>query len=192
LCALRERLAYHCGMLDVMFVMQGLGSYSLARAGKRELCERTLPRVAAGELVAAFALTEASAGSDLGRIETRAERHLGRWRLRGAKTFISNAGIASFYTVLARTSGEPGDGGRGSLTMFFVPGDARGLGTKRFEVTAPHPIGEVAFDGTSWRRSACSARSEAASRSRSRRSDAFERASPRRPTASRGVRWTSR
>lgn len=147
LCALRDELAWHAGMLDVMFVMQGLGSYSLARGGSDALRARVLPRVAQGELVAAFGLTEPDAGSDLGMISTRAERHLGRWRLHGAKTFISNAGVADFYTILARTSGEPGDGGQKSLSMFFVPADAVGLSTRRFEVTSPHPIGDVVLEG---------------------------------------------
>ncbi|MCY3003845.1 MAG: acyl-CoA dehydrogenase family protein [Planctomycetota bacterium] len=146
MCALRAPLAYHSAMLDVMLVMQGLGSYSLARAGQPAVCERVLPRVAAGELVAGFGLTEPEAGSDLGMVSTRAEKHGTRWRIRGAKTFISNAGIADVYTLLARTSGEPGDGGKGSLTMFLVRGDAKGLSTRRFEVTSPHPIGDVVLE----------------------------------------------
>jgi len=145
LCVLRERLAFHSGMLDVMFVMQGLGSYALARAGSDELRANTLPGVAAGQRVAAFALTEPGAGSDLTRVATRAVRSGEVWRISGHKTFISNAGLASFYTLLARTSGEPGD--RKGLTMFHVPGDAGGLETKRFEVIAPHPIGELLLDG---------------------------------------------
>jgi acyl-CoA dehydrogenase len=146
LCALRAPLAYHSAMLDVMLVMQGLGSYSLARAGQPSVCERVLPRVATGELVAGFGLTEPDAGSDLGMVATRAEKHGSRWRIRGAKTFISNAGVADLYTLLARTSGEPGDGGKGSLTMFLVRGDAKGLSTRRFEVTSPHPIGDVLLE----------------------------------------------
>jgi acyl-CoA dehydrogenase len=147
LCAVRYELARCSAMLDVMLVMQGLGSYAISIAGSDELRASVLPRVARGELVAAFALTEPDAGSDLGRVSTRAERASERWKLSGAKTFISNAGVASFYTVLARTSGEPGDGGKGSLTMFYVPADSRGLSTERFEVTSPHPIGDVRFDG---------------------------------------------
>lgn len=147
LCALRERLAWHDAMLDVMAVMQGLGSYAIARAGSDALRAEWLPRVAAGECVAAFALTEPDAGSDLGGVSTRAERVGARWRIDGAKTFISNCGIADLYTLLARTSGAPGDGGRGSLTMFLVPGDAAGLATERFEVTSPHPIGDVRLAG---------------------------------------------
>lgn len=142
-CAVRDELAWHAGMLDVMLVMQGLGSYAVALAGPDEMRERVLPGVAKGELIAAFGLTEPGAGSDLGAIATRAERVGDRWRLTGHKTFISNAGLADFYTVLARTSGEPGDGGRESLTMFLVPGAAAGLRVERFEVMAPHPIGDV-------------------------------------------------
>lgn len=148
-CALRGVLAHRSGMLDVMFVMQGLGSYALARAGRPELQRDVLGAVASGELIAAFGLTEPNAGSSLGEVTTRAERTAdGRWRIFGHKTFISNAGIADFYSVLARTSGEPGGrhGGNG-LTMFFVPGDAPGVRVERFQVMAPHPIGEVLFDG---------------------------------------------
>jgi acyl-CoA dehydrogenase len=143
---LREGLAYHSGLLDVMFAMQGLGSYPVARAGSDALRERLLPEVVSGKHIAAFALTEVEAGSDLGMIATRAERHGERWRINGRKTFITNAGIATFYSLLARTSGEPGDGGNDSLTMFCVPARTRGLRTHRFEVTAPHPIGDVVLD----------------------------------------------
>lgn len=147
LCALRAELARHDAMLDVMAVMQGLGSYAIAHGGSDALRSEWLPLVASGERVAAFALTESTAGSDLGGVATRATRHGARWRIDGAKTFISNCGIADLYTLLARTSGEPGDGGRGSLTMFLVPGDARGLSCARFEVTSPHPIGDVRLEG---------------------------------------------
>jgi acyl-CoA dehydrogenase len=132
-------------MLDVMFVMQGLGSYAIARGGSDALRASVLPGVAAGERIAAFALTEPGAGSDLSRVATRAERSGKGWRLSGHKTFISNAGLAGFYTLLARTSGEPGE--QAGLTMFHVPADAPGLESKRFEVIAPHPIGEVLLDG---------------------------------------------
>ena len=145
LCAVREELAWHSGMLDVMFVMQGLGSYPISLAGSDDLRERVLPDVARGARIMAFGLTEPDAGSSLGEVATRATRDGDGWRLNGQKTFISNAGIAGGYCVLARTSGEPGDGGRDSLTMFFVDGRAKGLSVNRFEVMAPHPIGEVHF-----------------------------------------------
>jgi alkylation response protein AidB-like acyl-CoA dehydrogenase len=93
--------------------------------------------------VAAFALTEPGAGSDLAQVATRAERRGSTWRLSGHKTFISNAGIADFYTLLARSSLTPGE--RGGLTMFHVPAEA--VAVRRFEVMAPHPIGELELDG---------------------------------------------
>jgi acyl-CoA dehydrogenase len=147
LCALRDELAYRSGMLDVMLVMQGLGSFPVTLGGRAALRGELLPRVARGEAVAAFALTEPDAGSSLGEIATRAERSGSGWRISGRKTFISNAGVADFYSLLARTSGEPGDGGAGSLTMFHVPATARGLAAERFEVMAPHPIGDLVLDG---------------------------------------------
>lgn len=142
-CAIRNELAYASGMLDVTFVMQGLGSYPIALAGDEEQRASVLGLVAQGKLVAAFALTEPGAGSSLDEVATRAERTDTGWRLSGHKTFISNAGIADFYCVLARTSGEPGEGE--GLSMFHVPASARGLEVKPFEVMAPHPIGEVLF-----------------------------------------------
>ena len=145
LCELRGVLAYHHGMLDVMFVMQGLGSYPIALGGTPELQAAVLPDVAAGKHIAAFGLTEPGAGSSLAEVATRAERTGEGWTLTGHKTFISNAGLADFYTVLARTSGEPGE--RSGLSMFHVPADTEGLRTERFEVMAPHPIGDVFFEG---------------------------------------------
>jgi acyl-CoA dehydrogenase len=143
LCALREELAYHSGMLDVVLIMQALGSLPIAAGGSDELKKAILPEVARGHEVAAFAVTEEGAGSSLGEVATRAERQGDTWRLNGSKTFITNAGVATFYSVLARTSGETSDGGRDSLTMFYVPASTRGLEIRRFEVMAPHPIGEV-------------------------------------------------
>ena len=143
LCALRDELAWHSGMLDVMFVMQGLGSFAVARGGSEGLRADVLPGVISGQAVAAFGLTEPGAGSSLADTSTRAERRGERWCLSGHKTFISNAGLARFYTVLARTQGEPGD--KGGLSMFFVPADAFGVECERFEVLAPHPIGDVRF-----------------------------------------------
>ncbi|MEM7308311.1 MAG: acyl-CoA dehydrogenase family protein [Planctomycetota bacterium] len=144
LCAVRDELAYHSGMLDVMFVMQGLGSYAVARGGGEELRAQVLPGVAAGQQIAAFALTEPEAGSSLTDVSTRAERTTSGWRLTGRKTFISNVPLAHFYSVLARTSGEPGD--KDGLTMFFVPGDAWGLDVTPFDVIAPHLIGDVVLE----------------------------------------------
>lgn len=144
LCALRDELAYHSGMLDVMLVMQGLGSFPVALGGSARLRQDVLPGVARGESVAAFALTEPGAGSSLADVATRAERRGDKWVLDGHKTFISNASIARFFTVLARTS-APTPGAAG-LSMFFVPADAWGLDVRPFEVLAPHPIGDVLFE----------------------------------------------
>ncbi|MDZ4773930.1 MAG: acyl-CoA dehydrogenase family protein [Planctomycetota bacterium] len=143
LCALRDELAWHSGMLDVMFVMQGLGSFPIAVGGSDALRSEVLPAVAKGTRIAAFALTEPDAGSSLGDVSTKAEKHGNSWRLNGHKTFISNAGIAHHYCILARTSGEIGDGK--GLSMFYVPSQSRGLETKRFEVIGPHPIGDLFF-----------------------------------------------
>lgn len=144
---LRDELAYWDGLLDLMFVMQGLGSYPVARGGSAALRSEVLPRVARGDVIAAYGLTEPGAGSSLDEIATRAERDGDGWRLDGHKTYISNAGIAGFYSILARTSGAPGDRGTDHLSMFYVPADAVGLRVEPFEVIAPHPIGEVFLEG---------------------------------------------
>jgi acyl-CoA dehydrogenase len=143
LCVLREELAYHHGMLDLMLVMAGLGSYPLQLGGQPAQRARWLPRVMSGTSVAAYGLTEPGAGSNLDEIATRAEAVSGGYRLDGHKTFISNAGLADFYTVLARTRGKPGDRDRQSLSMFLVQSDSPGLTAEPFEVLAPHPIGSV-------------------------------------------------
>jgi len=141
LSVLRDELAWHSGMLDVTLVMQGLGSHPVARGGSAELRADALPGVASGEAIAAFALTEPEAGSSLADVTTSARRAGDGWVLAGHKTFVSNCGLARFYTVLARTSGERGDAD--GLSMFFVPADVFGLETERFEVLAPHPIGDL-------------------------------------------------
>jgi acyl-CoA dehydrogenase len=149
LCAIRTELAYASGMLDVVFVEQGLGSYPIALGGNDTLQREILPAIVTGDQVAAFALTEDGAGSDLARVALEARSrdgsHAGGYTLHGHKTYITNAGIADFYTVLARTAGAPGDAD--GTTMFYVPASAPGLTVERFEVTAPHPIGRVEFDG---------------------------------------------
>ncbi|HTF87567.1 MAG TPA: acyl-CoA dehydrogenase [Planctomycetota bacterium] len=139
--ALRRSLAYRSAMLDVMLVMQGLGSFALTRAADPAIARDLLPRVARGELCAAFALTEPGAGSSLADVELRASRTASGWSLSGHKTFISNAGIADFYTVLARTADAPK-----TFTMFCVQASSPGLRTERFEVLGAHPIGDVYFE----------------------------------------------
>jgi acyl-CoA dehydrogenase len=143
LCALRDELAYRSGMLDVMFVMQGLGSFPLALGGSERLRREVMPEVVSGRAIAAFALTEPGAGSSLTDVATRAEKRGTKWILDGHKTFISNAPLARFFTVLARTA--PGSATSPGLSMFFVPSDAWGLDVQPFEVLSPHPIGDVLF-----------------------------------------------
>jgi acyl-CoA dehydrogenase len=147
LVGVREHLAYFSGLADTAFAMQGLGSYAISQAGTEAQQKRWLPEVVRGELLCAFAVTEPDAGSDLAAVRTRGEREGAIWRLTGIKTFISNAGIAGLYTVLARTSEVPGQESRG-LSTFLVDADAPGIAVKLLEPMAAHPIGEVRFTGT--------------------------------------------
>jgi acyl-CoA dehydrogenase len=144
LVVVREALAYYSSLADTAFAMQGLGSYPVSRAGTEVQKNRWLPAVISGQVLCAFALTEPDAGSDLEAVRTTAERDGALWRLSGVKTFISNAGIAGLYTVLARSS--PAEGRRG-LSMFLVDGEAPGLSFKALHPIAPHPLGEVRLDG---------------------------------------------
>jgi alkylation response protein AidB-like acyl-CoA dehydrogenase len=123
--------------------MQGLGAYPILEAGSPELAAEWIPRIAAGAVVPAFALTEAGAGSDAAALAMRAEPDGVGYRLIGTKTWISNAPDADVYSVFARTSGE--SGGRG-VTAFVVPGDASGLSGDPIDLLAPHPIGSLVFD----------------------------------------------
>jgi acyl-CoA dehydrogenase len=145
LVTIREGLAYFSSLADTAFAMQGLGSYPVSLAGSDAQKARWLPAVVRGDFICAFAVTEPEAGSDLGGVRTRATRDGAAWRLDGLKTFISNAGLANLYTVLARTSDEEGTRG---LSMFLVDGAAPGLHVRPLEPMAPHPIGEVRFDRT--------------------------------------------
>jgi acyl-CoA dehydrogenase len=140
----REGLAYFSSLADTAFAMQGLGSYPLSRAGTEVQKTRWLPAVVQGEVLCGFAVTEPEAGSDLGGVRTRATRDGALWRLEGVKTYISNAGIAGVYTVLARSSDTSGTKG---LSMFLVDAEAPNLQIRRLEPIAPHPLGELRLDG---------------------------------------------
>lgn len=145
LCLLRETLARHDGLADFAFAMQGLGSGPITLAGSEALRARWLPKVARGEAIAAFALSEPDAGSDVAAMSTRARRDGDHWVLDGRKTWISNGGIADFYVTFARTSEEPGARG---ISAFVVDADAPGLSiAERIDVVAPHPLATLAFDG---------------------------------------------
>lgn len=143
LCILRETLAYHDGLADLSFAMQGLGSGAISLFGTEEQKQHYLPKVASGEMIAAFALSEPDAGSDVAALQTRAERDGDGYVLNGTKTWISNGGIADFYTVFARTEGE---GSRG-ISAFVVPAATAGLHiAERIEVIAPHPLATLRFE----------------------------------------------
>jgi len=143
LCLLRETLAYHSGLADFCFAMQGLGSGPISFFGSPQMQETWLPAVASGKSIAAFALSEKQAGSDVSAMTTRAERDGDHYILNGEKTWISNAGIADFYTVFARTAEAPGARG---LSAFVVAADTPGLTiSKRIDIIAPHPIGTLDF-----------------------------------------------
>ncbi|MGH9867996.1 MAG: acyl-CoA dehydrogenase family protein, partial [Candidatus Polarisedimenticolia bacterium] len=144
-CAIRRELAWGSGLADAMFVMQGLGSAAIALEGSAAQRARWLPGVAAGFTIAAFALTEPEAGSDVGGISTRAVRHKDGWVLDGEKCYISNAGLAGLYTVFARTADAGTGPGTRGITAFAVDATWPGIQVSRLTVTAPHPIGRVSF-----------------------------------------------
>jgi acyl-CoA dehydrogenase len=139
ICVAREALMAVSAHLDSLFALQGIGSYAITAGGSTEQRERWLPDVAAARRLAALALTEPEAGSDLKAITTRVEaQRAGTLRLDGAKSFISNAGAAAFYVTLARE----GDG----FTMLLVPADLAGITVQPTPVLmAPHVLGEITF-----------------------------------------------
>lgn len=144
LCILREELARGSALADTMFAIQALGSYPITWWGTDEQKQRYLPPIAQGTAIAAFALTEPEAGSDISRLQTRAIRRAKEFCLTGTKRFISNAGIADHYVVFASTA--PETKGRGT-SAFVVDARTPGLIVKeRTEVISPHPIGVIALD----------------------------------------------
>ncbi|MEM8588511.1 MAG: acyl-CoA dehydrogenase family protein [Pseudomonadota bacterium] len=143
LCLTRETLARYDGLSDFAFAMQGLGAGPISLFGSAEQRETWLPKVAAGQAIAAFALSEPEAGSDVAALATTAERDGNHFVLNGTKTWISNGGIADFYILFARTGEAPGARG---LSAFVVPADAPGLEiADRIEVIAPHPLATLAL-----------------------------------------------
>jgi acyl-CoA dehydrogenase len=144
LCLARETLGRAWGLADFAFAMQGLGSGPISLFGSRALRERYLPPVARGERIAAFALSEPEAGSDVAAMQTTARREDGGYVIDGTKTWISNAGIADHYVVFTRF---PEAGERG-YAAFVVDADNPGLRVSgRIDVIAPHPLGTLVFDG---------------------------------------------
>ncbi|MFV0387086.1 acyl-CoA dehydrogenase family protein [Paracoccus sp. (in: a-proteobacteria)] len=144
LCLIRETLARHDALADFAFAMQGLGMGAISLFGTPEQRE-WLTRTRAGTAISAFALTEPGSGSDVANTATTAEKVDGGYRLTGAKTYISNGGIADLYVVFART-GEAA-GARG-LSAFLMPAATDGLSiAERIEVIAPHPLATLRMEG---------------------------------------------
>ena len=146
----RETLAYHSGLADFAFAMQGLGSGAISLAGSAEQKAHYLPRVASGKSIAAFALSEPDAGSDVAAMACSARLDDGTYVLDGEKTWISNGGIADFYVVFARTAdqNDPGAKGARGISAFIVDADAPGFSiAERIDVIAPHPLARLRFDG---------------------------------------------
>jgi len=145
LCLIREALAYSSSLADLAFVMQGLGTFAIARAAPDHVRDFWLSRAVKGKAIAAFALTEPNAGSDVSAIQTTARREGEAYVIDGRKRFISNAGIADFYTVFAKTGTR--EDGRPILSAFVVSSKMQGFRVvERTAMIAPHPIGEIAFD----------------------------------------------
>lgn len=145
LVLLRETLAFHSPLADFAFAMQGLGSGAITLAGSAAQQRDYLGAVARGDKIAAFALSEPEAGSDVGAMAMQAVATPQGWRLDGQKTWISNGGIADFYCVFAKT--DPGAGSRG-ITAFVVDASTPGLDTSdHIEVMAPHPLATLRFEG---------------------------------------------
>ena len=142
LCLIRETLGRHSGIADFAFALQGLGSGPLSLFGSEAQRRAWLPRVAAGEAIPAFALSEADAGSDVAAMSTTARRDGDSWVIDGEKTWISNAGLADFYVVFCRLP-EAGEKG---FAAFLVAADNPGLRVSgRIDVLAPHPLGTITF-----------------------------------------------
>ncbi len=145
LCLIREELSYSSSLADLAFVMQGLGTFAIAQAAPDHVRDFWLSRAANGKAIAAFALTEPNAGSDVAAIQTTARRDGESYVIDGRKRFISNAGIADFYTVFAKTGAR--EDGRSIISAFVVSSKMPGFRVvERTALMAPHPIGEIAFN----------------------------------------------
>lgn len=145
ICLLRETLAWHLGLADFAFAMQGLGSGAISLAGNAEQRARYLPRVASGAAIAAFALSEPEAGSDVAAMACSARDDGDAYVIDGEKTWISNGGIADFYVLFARTGEAAGSRG---ISAFVVDTGTPGFEiVERIEVIAPHPLARLRFSG---------------------------------------------
>lgn len=141
ICLIRESLAYHSGLADFAFAMQGLGSGPISLFGSDALKKKYVPKVAAGEMIAAFAISEPAAGSDVRAMQTTARSDGDNFVINGNKTWISNADLADFYVVFCRYP----EGGENSYIALLVQSKTEELAIHRFDVIAPHPIGTLEF-----------------------------------------------
>jgi acyl-CoA dehydrogenase len=147
ICLIREILAKHSGLADFAFAMQGLGSGAISIAGTIDQKERYLRKVSKGEAIAAFALSEPHAGSDVAAMSCEAKLSGEHYILNGEKTWISNGGIADFYVVFARTGDAPGSRG---ISAFIVDANTQGFEiAERINVIAPHPLARIKFTNCS-------------------------------------------
>lgn len=141
ICVIRETLARHSGLADFSFAMQGLGSGAISSFGSEQQKQKYLPKVANGTAIAAFALSEPDAGSDVAAIQCAAELIGNEYVLNGEKTWISNGGIADFYVLFARTGEAPGARG---ISAFIVEASSPGFDiAERINVIAPHPLARI-------------------------------------------------
>jgi acyl-CoA dehydrogenase len=146
LCILREALSYSSSLADLAFVMQGLGTYAISLAAPEHLRDFWLGRAVKGKSIAAFALTEPEAGSDVASLKTTARLEGDTYIIEGQKRYISNAGLADFYIVFARTGTR--EDGRAEISAFVVGAKMPGFTLReRTSMLAPHPIGEIEFKG---------------------------------------------
>ncbi len=146
-CLVREALGWGSGLLDTVFAMQGLGSYPIVLAGTPAQREEYLPAVLRGESLAAFAITEPEAGTDVSALSTVARREGDEWVLDGEKTFISNAGIAGHYVVFANA--DPAKGRKGITGFLVLPTDPGFVFKGHIPMMADHPIGTIRVRGLS-------------------------------------------
>jgi acyl-CoA dehydrogenase len=141
LCLIREKLAYESGLADFSFAMQGLGAGPISLYGSDELKRRYLPRVATGVAIAAFAISEAEAGSDVSGMRTTARRDGDDYVIEGEKTWISNGGIADFYVTFCRAAGSDS-----FIALVVEPDDPGFAVANRITTIAPHPLATLRFD----------------------------------------------
>jgi acyl-CoA dehydrogenase len=143
ICLIRETLARHAGLADFAFAMQGLGSGAISLAGTPEQRATWLPKVAKGEAISAFALSEPDAGSDVAAMQCSARQDGKHYVIDGEKTWISNGGIADLYVLFARTGEAPGSRG---ISAFIVEAGTPGFEiAERIDLIAPHPLAKLRF-----------------------------------------------